>query len=68
MLIVRADERECRVNGRVAAMIAWLLDREQKINTLYNGNVQFNFRGCKLKPSLQEFGDDIEIPVVPEDG
>ena len=61
MLIVR-DGQERRVGGRVAEMISWLLEKERRINVLYNGNIQFNFRGHVLKPSLQEFGDDIIVP------
>ncbi len=63
MLIIKAGAREYRVGGRVAAMILWLLEREEtehKINTLYNYVIQFNVRGCKIKPSFQEFADDIE--------
>lgn len=60
---VRDEEGQERpVRGRVAEMVSWLLEREQELNGLYQGNVQFHFKGDKLTPSKQELGMSIKAP------
>lgn len=63
MLIVKdGQQHEYQVGGRVAEIISWLLEREQELNDLYQGNVQFHFRGERLTPSKQELGVAVKTP------
>src|SRR5438094_410615 len=41
------------VNGRIARMIAWLLDRRTQIEAI-RGSVEFNFGGIGLRAELRE--------------
>jgi len=54
MIEVIIDDERFQLNSRTEFMVRWLVKRDERINTLSKGRIQFDFGGQSLKPSLQE--------------
>ncbi|MBN1815368.1 MAG: hypothetical protein JXA14_26285 [Anaerolineae bacterium] len=49
------------IKGRVASIIAHLIERERLINQDANMQVEFNCAGRKVKPVIKIFEDEVVI-------
>lgn len=61
MMQVTVDGQQRMVQGRVAVMIAHLIERSDLINQDVNVHVEFNCSRRKIKPVINIFEDEISI-------
>jgi len=61
MVTVILDDKTIRVSGRVAAMVRWLAERAERLNTRSPLKVEFNCGGSEVKPRVMEEGTPIRI-------
>jgi len=60
-MIVHDGDRKCEINGRVAEMIRFLLDRSDKIARTPTIKIEHNCAGSKIQSRLVTFDSEAKI-------
>ena len=62
MIIVVDDGKQVRLNGRVAAMVRWLVEQAERLNQVPKMRVEFHCNGFNhVRPKIETI--ESEIPV-----
>jgi hypothetical protein len=60
---VMIGNQSVSVRGRAAIMIGYLVRMQDRINdSIGQGEISFNVAGCKVRPRLVTYDEEIEVP------
>lgn len=63
MLQVSDGGQVITLRGRAAAIVWWIVDRAERLNSQRRVKLEFDCAGCKVRPKCMVFEDEAPITV-----